>query len=591
MLKKHTYYALSLTIFLFSCSCSKIFSQGTYIPLDAETYHMIDRMDIRYGRILNMPHTSSKPFLRADVARAAEKLKVSNIKVNKRTAREIDYMMDDNAEWLDSTKSRNPRPIWLFRQGSKAAFYREPATMAKVDVKNFNLRFNPIISFRAAGESAQGGLLMVNTRGIDLRFNIKKVVSGYFMFTENQTKAPGYVRSSYLRDSVDSREFNPGEAYWKEYNSKYFGITNGVDFFQTRGYININVLDYFNITFGHDKNFIGNGYRSMFLSDNSAPYLFLKLNTRIWKINYQNIFCELTNQYQRGSDKLLPKKYGAFHHLDVDITRWLNIGLFEGTIMNRSNNFELQYLNPLIFYRAIEQSLGSPDNSLLGLDFKLNLFNHISAYGQFALDEFNFKRLVSKQKWWGNKYALQVGLKYIDIIPNLDAQFEFNYARPYTYSHYATANGTANYTHYNQSLAHPLGANFTEVIFIARYQPAKRFFMTFKYIFSTYGEDTIDHANNVVTNFGGNIFTSTTPITVINAAGQYIETGHKSQQGALAKQNYVDIRFSYMFWHNVYADLNLLIRSKTSSYKPYSNSTTYFGVGLRMNIPYKEYVF
>jgi hypothetical protein len=592
MIKNCTYRVITLTIFLLSCfSLSKTFGQGTYMPLDPETYHMVDRLDIRYGKVLKMPHTSSKPYLRGEVAHAAEQLKLSNIKLNKKTSREVDYLMDDNAEWLDSLKSKNPRPLWLFRQGSKAALYREPATFAKVDVKNFNLRFNPIISFRAGGESRQGGVLMVNTRGLDMRFNIKNIVSAYFMFTENQMKAPQYVRSNYLRDSLDTREFNPGEMYWKEYNSKYFGVTDGVDFFQTRGYININALDYFNITFGHDKNFIGNGYRSMFLSDNSAPYLFLKLNTRIWKFNYQNIFCELVNQYQRGSDQLLPKKYGAFHHLDIDITKWLNIGLFEGTVMNRSNHFELQYLNPIIFYRAIEQSIGSPDNSLLGIDFKLNLFNHISTYGQFSLDEFNFKRLVGKDKWWANKYAFQVGMKYIDIIPNLDAQIEFNFARPFTFSHNATGNGTANYTHYNQPLVHPLGANFTEVVFIARYQPAKRFFMTFKYIYSTYGEDTIDHVNNRVTHYGGNIFTNTTPLTVNNSEGAFSEIGHKHLQGAVAKQHFVNLRISYMFWHNVYADMELLIRNKTSTYKAYSNATTYFAVGMRINIPYKENVF
>ena len=53
------------------------------------------------------------------------------------------------------------------------------------------------------------------------------------------------------------------------------------------------------------------------------------------------------------------------------------------------NQFEWHYLIPIIFYRSIEQSLGSADNSVIGLDFKANFLRHFQLYGQFVLDEFN----------------------------------------------------------------------------------------------------------------------------------------------------------------------------------------------------------
>ncbi len=66
--------------------------------------------------------------------------------------------------------------------------------------------------------------------------------------------------------------------------------------------------------------------------------------------------------------------------------------------------------------------------------------------------------------------ASRVGAKYIDAfgIKNLDLQLEHNRVRPFTYSHF---DSVANYTHYNQPMAHPLMANFKEVVAIARYQP------------------------------------------------------------------------------------------------------------------------
>ncbi len=94
----------------------------------------------------------------------------------------------------------------------------------------------------------------------------------------------------------------------------------------------------------------------MFLSDFGNNNLFLRLNTRIWKFNYQNLFMELTNAYQSNpGDDLLGKKYAAMHHLDINLTKWLNVGVFEGVVFGRTNRFELGYLVPVIFYRSVER--------------------------------------------------------------------------------------------------------------------------------------------------------------------------------------------------------------------------------------------
>src|ERR1700722_13713823 len=101
------------------------FSQGTYVPLGGETYDYIDRLDIKYGRILPMIHTSTKPYIRSEVAKMAEALHFSNLKQNKVNEFQIQYLMDDNAEWLDSVVSTTRRPLWK-------KLYREPASFAHV---------------------------------------------------------------------------------------------------------------------------------------------------------------------------------------------------------------------------------------------------------------------------------------------------------------------------------------------------------------------------------------------------------------------------------------------------------------------------
>ena len=120
--------------------------------------------------------------------------------------------------------------------------------------------------------------------------------------------------------------------------------------------------------FGHGSHIIGNGFRSLILSDLGNPNLFLKINTQLGKFQYQNIFMELIPQFRKRSDSLLSRKYAAMHHLSMNVTKWLNIGLFEGVIFGRKDHFDFQYLNPIIFYRHVEGTIGSPDNAIVVVD-------------------------------------------------------------------------------------------------------------------------------------------------------------------------------------------------------------------------------
>jgi len=308
----------------------------------------------------------------------------------------------------------------------------------------------------------------------------------------------------------------------------------------------------------------------------------------VWKFNYQNIFAELTKYYPRGADRLLTKKYMAMHHLSVNITKNVNIGIFESVMFRRENTFELQYLNPIIFYRSVEQALGSPDNAFIGFDFKINIPKHVQIYSQFLLDEFNFSKefstpgkskiysLFHPRKWWGNKFAAQLGIKYIDAfgVDHLDLQLEANIARPYTYSHYDTV---TSWTHYNQPLAHPLGANFKEIIFQIKYQPIQQFNISSRFIYANKGED------DDTTNWGGN------PFKVYGTFER--EFGNTTGQGVKAKTFYVDVVATYEPWHNVFVDLTYVYRKKKSQDVARSMQTHFLNLSLRWSIPYRRYDF
>lgn len=539
------------------------FGQGTYTPLNTATYHEMDRLDIQYGKILPMPHTAVKPYNKKWLAEYAESMYNSNIEISPQTRFNLEYLLNDNSEWVDSFDlSKKP----LFK-----IFYPERASMLAVNTDAFTLRLNPVLQMHFAPE-LDDKLTFNITRGFELRAYIKKRLGFYFHLGSNLMRFPTFVR-----DERVNRPFEhvPGDAYYKSYK------VGGQDYFTTRGYMTFNVIDHLDFQFGYDKNFIGNGYRSMLLSDNAAASLFLKMNIRVWKINYQSIFTELTGQYDRGTDRLLDKKYGAFHHLNFSVTKWLDLGVFEGVIMSRSNNFELHYLNPLIFYRSIEQNLGSPDNALIGFDYKANVANTAQFYGQFVMDEFNFAQIKQFNGWWGNKYALQQGFKYINVggIQNLDVQLEYNMARPFIYTHsQKSGQQLANYTHYNQELAHPLGANFREALAIVKYQPAKlpELNLQVKYINAVHGNDTTG------TLYGGDIFQTSNGNLATNEFDNWVG------QGTAYRTNFIEFMASYQFWHNMFADFNVSYRSVNSDIDEEDKHVVWIGAGLRMNLAFKS---
>ena len=58
-----------------------------------------------------------------------------------------------------------------------------------------------------------------------------------------------------------------------------------------------------------------------------------------------------------------------------------------------NTSFDINYLNPIILLRPVEFSLNSPDNILLGLNIRYDLFSSSYIYSQIVLDEFSLTEL------------------------------------------------------------------------------------------------------------------------------------------------------------------------------------------------------
>lgn len=548
----------------------KVFSQTTFLPQGDKQNILLERLEIKAQKdsILNLSKT--RPFSRKTILNAiiryANKYDFSIFqKKNQIDWYNVESFFANNIEFLpDSLRDgiKTKKPILK-------AFYKTPANLFEVHQKDFDLVINPVIQFVVSKEKNNDDRLFLNTRGVTLRGKIANRIGFAAYMTDNQERDPAYVQQW-----ISDRKAVSGAGFYKS-----FKAPGGVDYFDARGYITFGATKYIDVVFGYDKNFIGNGYRSLFLSDFSNSALFLKLNTRIWKFNYQNLFMELSNADSRTGDRLIGKKYAAMHHLDINITKSLNIGLFEGITFGRSNHFEFGYLNPIIFYRSIEHQNGSLDNSVLGMDAKANLFKSVQLYGQLLLDEFNLSEIKAGDGWWANKYGIQLGTKYIDAfgVRNLDLQLEHNRVRPFTYSH---NDSIANYTHYNQPLAHPLMANFKEYIGILRYQPAPKWLVQVKAIYYQQGRDSS------AASYGSNIFLPNTPPYRTSNYGYNIGSGWKTNV------LYGSLLVSYEVKENLFIELFGVYRKQETKTPPVTSmNTSVVSLGVRWNMHRREFDF
>jgi hypothetical protein len=541
------------------------FSQTTYLPQGDKANILLERMEIKSRTDSFFNFSKTKPFSRKHTVGAVNNyMEQFGKTVSKVDAYNAQRIMVNNLEYLpaaDRAKYASKKPVLK-------NFYTSPASLYEVHVKDFDLVINPVIQVTVSKESDNEETLYQNTRGVTLRGRLANKIGFAAYITDNQEKTPFYVR-----DFVNARKAVPGAGFYKTFK------TTGYDYFDARGYFTFNVTRYIDVTFGYDRNFIGNGQRSMYISDFGNSNLFLKLNTRIWKINYQNLFMELHSAEIPGGDQLLPKKYAAMHHLDVSVTKWLNIGLFEGVIFGRKDRFDFGYLNPIIFYRSIEQQNGSFDNSVAGLDVKANLAKKIQLYGQLSLDEFLLSEIRKNEGWWANKWGIQLGAKYIDAfgISNLDLQVEHNRVRPFTYSH---RDSVANYTHYNQPLAHPLGANFSEFIGVARYQPAPKWLAVAKMIYYTQGRDSSSRS------FGSNIFY---PNIAPFRQGDY---GYNIGSGLKTSVLLASLLVSYELRENLFVEFNALYRKQETKTPPISSTnSSIISFGIRWNMQRRDFDF
>lgn len=558
---KNRFLAVALCV----CAANTALAQTTYLPAGSPEYDYVDRWEAKSGQVSNDVFTTLKSYSRKEVVTFIQGQlagDTSNLTAIDRF--QMRRSLGVSSEW-SGVELQSRKPVLK-------NFYQTQSDLYRVKTPNFFLSVNPVLGLQMLydkDESAPAGessFKYLNSRGVELRARIANRIGLYTFFTDNQERMPFPVQQW-----TEAHQAVPGADYYQQPKATTY------DYLLARGYIDFAAIrNHVNVSFGYDRNFIGDGDRSLILSDFAASgATFLRLRTRIWKLMYQNLYLELTPQYQRGADNQLPHKYATIHHLSVNVARWLNIGAFESVVFGRTNRYEFSYLNPIIFLRQVERQNGSPDNALLGLTFKAIAAKRLQLYGQFMLDEFRFSELTAGKGWIGNKFGLQAGAKYFDAfgVKDLDLQGELNVVRPFTYSH---NDSNANYTHYNQPLAHPIGSGFIEASGTIRYRPARNWQVVAQGRVYRQGVDTGGR------NLGNDVFR-------LNNVGVTDQYGYTLISGGEKNVVLGDVRVSWEAKPRLFLDLGFSGRRATTDGVAQNSAWGY--AGLRLNFARRDYLF
>ena len=335
--------------------------------------------------------------------------------------------------------------------------------------------------------------------------------TGLGAFVETQFANKWFVRLAAIDGigKIDTSFLAPKSYYFERKKDSL------ISYLDIRGRVSFTPNRVFNFQAGIDNNFIGEGNRSMLLSDYAVPAPFAQIRTKFWRLEYLMLY-----QFYREQLKSQWKnKYAASHYLSINATKWLNMGFFEtvifqpkDTTLNRG--FDAEYLNPIMFYRPQEYSMGSSDNIILGFQISAKYKGH-TVYAQAILDEFSLSELRKKTQWWGNKYGGQFGIKgrFQNRIGDFFYRTEFNTARPYTYSHSLLIQ---NYGNQGYALANPYGGSFAEILGELKWQKANWYIKFFANYFLK-GFDMEDGLS-----YGGDIYQSynNRPYEYYNKIGQ-----------------------------------------------------------------------
>lgn len=529
LFQRRTAWPLMATLAVILFLLTSAMSQSTYVPLNHWAYDYLERLETR--RVLPAVLNATRPLSRMEIARCLVNVHQQLDALNQVEQEQLNFLNIDFKEELagllghltpDPNRIQRIRNHKYVQKVLPKIIYQNDRNFLNWREGRFQLFFDPIIyrqgSYSRTDSSERIGRRFQDSNGLRLWGNWDHYL-GFFI------------------DIRDSKEWGTQPYKLGNYTLPRLGFVRATspDFIyhdETVAYLKIGFKN-FQLTFGKFSNYWGSGHTgSLILSDYATSYDQLKLEFIFNRFKFTSLYAQLIDYEEHEQDILQPKKYFAAHRLEFLPWRWLGLGLSETVIFN-GRSFEPAYLNPVMFFRSAEHYLGSPDNMMMGLDFKITAIRNLKFYGELLIDDITTTKLGTD--WYGNKLGYSVGTCWVDPIRinNLDLRVEYTRIRPYVYSH----ENSLSYTHYASLLGHPLGPNSDDLFLEAKYRFSRSAWLALLSEFRRHGANPADR------NVGGDMHQP-------HGYGDNLDT--KFLTGILEQSNSYGLNFSYELFEGCY---------------------------------------
>ena len=337
-----------------------------------------------------------------------------------------------------------------------------------IQQKDFSIRINPLINFLKGKQTGDTSIsIFTNTRGFIASAKWSNIYIETLL-SENQS-----VFSDYLYNYSKSTQIVPGQGRWKNFKA------SGFDYAFSGGLVSFQAHRNVNVSIGTGKQKIGNGYRSLFLSDNSFVYPFVKIEQNWWKGRFYYVctYAFLNNLVSASinippyTERLFQKKPFVYQYLNIGLTKKMRMGLFQSIIGESPDTKNVWrgdgiLFSPVIFSQLMYYNWQNKNNVLAGMDLQYKVFKTLLLYSQLVVDDIDgFKN--------DDGYGYQIGLKYLEKWNDwrLSILTEWNDVKKTTYSApLFDTYSNSSYSHFNQNLAFTInnGKEWVTQIFLKK---------------------------------------------------------------------------------------------------------------------------
>ena len=324
---------------------NSIYKGNNNLPFTHANYAYFDQ---NLNLVGSNNHTASKPYSYAEIAK----------------------YYDFDAEY---EKIKKDKKSWWGRK-----LWNENLVAIQGDGYWFTI--NPILNLNVGKDfGSDNNYTYVNTRGVSVNGQLGEQLSFSTQIYESQGLFADYYNeyANSIKPSGGNPAIIPGIGIAKQFKD------NAYDFPLAEANIKYTPSKFVDLQLGYGRNFIGDGYRSLLQGDGTSPYPFFKINTSFWKIKYTNTYMWLKDVRPEATiDRTYTTKFMANHYLSWNVSKRMNIGFFESVVWGNDNNrgFDVNFVNPIIFYRAVEFSSSSRSgNALLGLTTKYKFNDYTPA--------------------------------------------------------------------------------------------------------------------------------------------------------------------------------------------------------------------